>query len=129
VQPFGNVLYRLSVRGQDLRTYLERMVSRRRPIAHVSGVIVTYDSTATPGARIRRVQTSDGKPLADDAVYTVILNDFEYAGGDDLGFGGKELKAEPINVVDVDALVGYLRALPQPILAPKDARLVVQGIQ
>jgi 2',3'-cyclic-nucleotide 2'-phosphodiesterase (5'-nucleotidase family) len=129
VQPFGNVLYRVTVRGRDLRDYLERMVGRRRPIAHVSGLVVAYDSTKAPGARIGAVRMSDGKPLADDAIYRVVLNDFEFSGGDDLGFGGKEIRAEPLDIVDLDAIVDYLRALPQPVVAPKDARLVIQGTQ
>jgi hypothetical protein len=72
---------------------------------------------------------SDGRPLANDAIYRVILNDFEYSGGDDLGFAGKEIKAEPLDIMDLDAIVSYLRALPQPVAAPKDARLVIQGTQ
>ena len=38
VQPFGNVLYRVTVRGDDLRRYLERIVGGREPRVHVSGV-------------------------------------------------------------------------------------------
>ena len=30
IQPFGNTLYRLTVRGRDLRAYLERLVGTRR---------------------------------------------------------------------------------------------------
>ena len=55
----------------------------------------------------------------------MILNDFEYTGGSNLGFGAKEVSAEPTNIVDLDAFVQYVAALPQPVVAPREPRFVV----
>jgi 2',3'-cyclic-nucleotide 2'-phosphodiesterase (5'-nucleotidase family) len=62
VQPFGNVLYRVTVRGADLRTHLARMVARDRPRWHVSGLTVTFDSARTGDARLVDVTMADGTP-------------------------------------------------------------------
>ena len=124
VQPFGNVLYRVSIGGRDLRDYLERLVGRRRPIVHLSGVVVEYDTTRAPGARVVAVRVG-GKPLDDARTYTVVVNDFEYTGGSGLGFGTAAKRAENLDLVDLDAFVNYLARLPQPITPPADQRFVI----
>ena len=126
VLPWGNMLFRVTVRGSDLRDYLERLVSRRRPIVHVSGVTLTYDTARAPGARILAARMLDGSLLVDDRTYAVILNDFEYLGGSNLGFGDKVLSAENLGVTDLEAFVAYLRDQPQPVRAPSNARLIVK---
>ena len=124
VQPFGNILYRVTVAGRDLREYLERVVGRRRLIVHLSGAVVEYDTTRAPGSRLVSVSVG-GAPLADDRFYRVILNDFEYAGGSGLGFGSAAKRAENLNIVDLDAFTAYLRSRPQPVAAPTDKRFVI----
>ncbi|MDQ3515548.1 MAG: bifunctional metallophosphatase/5'-nucleotidase, partial [Gemmatimonadota bacterium] len=42
VQPFDNTLVRLTMRGSDLRRYLQQIVARGRPNAHVSGASIVY---------------------------------------------------------------------------------------
>jgi 2',3'-cyclic-nucleotide 2'-phosphodiesterase/3'-nucleotidase/5'-nucleotidase len=127
IEPFGNVLYRITVTGAALRSYLERLVSRQEPRVHVSGLTMTYDSTAAPGARLRRVALTNGAPLDDTAQYRVILNDFMALGGEGLGFTSGALRTEPLSVVDLDAFISYLRKLPQPVRAPADVRIASAG--
>jgi 2',3'-cyclic-nucleotide 2'-phosphodiesterase/3'-nucleotidase/5'-nucleotidase len=126
IQPFGNVLYRLTVTGSALQDYLEKLVARR-PNVHVSGVTVTYDSTAAPGSRIRSAKLADGTAIRPDGRYTVILNDFLATGGDGLGLETGALKSEILPLVDLDAFIAYLRSRPQPVHAPADRRLVATG--
>jgi 5'-nucleotidase len=123
IQPFGNTLSRVTVRGRDLRRYLERLVDRERPRVHVSGLTIDYDPARPAGARIAAVRMTDGRPLDDARLYAVILNDFLVTGGEGLGLAGRAASTTPLNVVDLDALVGYLRQLPQPVRAPADERL------
>jgi 2',3'-cyclic-nucleotide 2'-phosphodiesterase (5'-nucleotidase family) len=123
IQPFGNTLSRVTVRGRDLRQYLERLVDRERPRVHVSGLTIDYDPARPAGARIAAVRMTDGRPLDDARLYAVILNDFLVTGGEGLGLAGRAASTTPLNVVDLDALVGYLRQLPQPVRAPADERL------
>jgi 2',3'-cyclic-nucleotide 2'-phosphodiesterase (5'-nucleotidase family) len=126
IQPFGNRLVKLRVRGRDLRAYLERIVARREPNAHLSGVTVVYDSTRAPGNRIVSLTLAGGRPLADDSVYSIVMNDFMVAGGDGLGLGAAALSSEELNIVDLDALISYLEAQPKPVRAPRDQRLVLR---
>lgn len=126
VQPFGNVLYRVSIGGRDLRDYLERLVGRRRPIVHLSGVVIEYDTTRAIGSRIVGVRIG-GKPLDDARTYTVVVNDFEYTGGSGLGFGTAAKRGENLDLVDLDAFVHYLARQPQPVTPPVDKRFVILG--
>ena len=123
IQPFANTLYRMGVSGAALRAYLEKLVSKRLNV-HVSGVVVQYDSTRAAGARITSLRMADGSALRDDARYRLVLNDFLATGGDELGLGTVARSSEALPIVDLDAMVDYLRAMPQPIRAPMDRRLV-----
>ena len=124
VQPFGNILYRVTLAGRDLRAYLESLVSRRRPIVHIAGAVIDYDTTRAPGSRLTSVRVG-GVPLDDNRSYTVVVNDFEYTGGSGLGFGSAVGRAENLDLVDLDAFVDYLQHLPQPVTAPNDKRFVI----
>ncbi len=123
IQPFGNTLYRLTVRGRDLRAYLERLVGRDEINAHVSGVNVVYVPAKPTGSRISTVTMGDGRPLRDDATYTLVLSNFLLGGGDGLGLAVDAIKTEPLGIPDIDALVTYVRSQPQPLRAPFEARL------
>jgi 2',3'-cyclic-nucleotide 2'-phosphodiesterase (5'-nucleotidase family) len=124
VQPFGNTLYRLTVRGRDLRAYLERLVGRVEINAHVSGVNIVYLPAKPPGSRISTVtMADDGRPLRDDATYTLVLSNFLVGGGDGLGLAAEAIKTEPLGIPDIDALVSYVRAQRQPLRVPFEARL------
>ena len=126
IQPFGNVLYRLTVTGSALRDYLEKLVGKR-PNVHVSGVTVTYDSTAAPGSRIMSAKLASGANITLGGHYTVILSDFLATGGDGLGLEAGALKSEILPMVDLDAFIAYLKGRPQPVRAPTDRRLIATG--
>jgi 2',3'-cyclic-nucleotide 2'-phosphodiesterase (5'-nucleotidase family) len=126
IQPFANALNRLTVDGATLRRYLEKLVSRR-PNVHISGLTVTYDTTAAVGARIRSVRMRDGRALRDDGTYRLVLNDFLATGGDGLGLAGSARRTEVLPLVDLDALVAWLRRAPQPVQGPTDLRFIATG--
>ena len=126
IQPFANLLYRITVTGATLRAYLERLVARSDPRVHVSGLTITYDSTAAPGARLRTVTLDGGAPLDTAAQYRVVLNDFMALGGEGLGFTSGAIRTEPLSVVDLDAFIAHLRKLPQPVRAPAEPRIVAR---
>ena len=125
IHPFANVLFRVSLPGSSLRTYLERLVGRSIN-AHVSGVTVRYDPARPAGSRITSVVMSDGRPLRDEATYTLAINDFMVTGGDDLGLLPGAGTPTPANIVDLDALIDYSRSRPQPIQPPTDVRLIAE---
>ena len=126
IQPFANVLYRLTVSGTALQAYLEKLIDKR-PTVHVSGVVVTYDSTAAAGSRLTTARLVDGSLIRPEGRYTVVLNDFLATGGDGLGLNSAARRTEILPIVDLDAFVAYLHALPQPVRAPTDRRFIATG--
>jgi hypothetical protein len=53
----------------------------------------------------------------------VILNDFLATGGEGYNAAGRATASRPLNIVDLDALIDYLRSLPEPISAPAEVRI------
>ncbi|MEO6528162.1 MAG: 5'-nucleotidase C-terminal domain-containing protein [Gemmatimonadaceae bacterium] len=123
IQPFANLLYRVTVTGTALRAYLERLVARPLNV-HVSGVTIAYDSTRSAGSRIVTAVLDGGVPIEPTREYRLILNDFLATGGEGLGLASTAIKSEPLSTIDLDALIAYMRALPQPVRAPTDVRIV-----
>ena len=123
VQPFANTLVRYTVSGAVLRGYVERIVAKKLN-AHLSGLLVRYDSSRPADARIVSLTLSDGTPVSDSGTYTLTMNDFMSTGGDGLSLGASAMKVENLEIVDLDALVGYLRSRKGTVAAPEDARIV-----
>ena len=126
LQPFGNTLYSLTMTGAQLRGLLEAMLSKS-PNDHVSGLTARYDPTRPAGSRIVSVTMADGTPLSDTSTYNVILNDFLATGGEGYNAGGRATASKPLNIVDLDALIDYLKSLPAPIAAPTEVRIQPVG--
>ncbi|HET8771487.1 MAG TPA: 5'-nucleotidase C-terminal domain-containing protein [Gemmatimonadaceae bacterium] len=120
VQPFANRLVAVTVRGDALRRYLEGLVDGRSVRFHVSGLTIEYDSAAPPMARLRRVTMADGARLDDQRRYRIVMTDFLATGGDGVELG-QGATVEELNMVDLDALVTYLHALPAGRLVMTEA--------
>jgi len=123
IQPFGNTLYSLTMTGAQLRGLLEAMVARNAVDDHVSGMTIKYDSAAAKGSRLVSVTMADASPLSDTKTYNVIMNDFLATGGEGYNAGGRATSSKPTNIVDLDALIAYLKSLPSPISAPTEIRI------
>jgi 5'-nucleotidase len=126
VQSAQNGLVRIKLSGRQLQETLEHALDRQgRPIAQISGAVVTYDLKRPALQRIRTIELSGGKKLRPNEVYTLATDELLSAGAD--GFGVlAEQPAEPAGMLDVDALVTYLRRLPQPVVAPATQGFVAQ---
>jgi 2',3'-cyclic-nucleotide 2'-phosphodiesterase (5'-nucleotidase family) len=128
VQPFGNTLHRFTLRGTDLRAYLEKLVGGRTPPrVHVSGVTLTYDPSRPAGHRLGTAKLSGGRDIVESETYTLVMNNFMATGGDGLALGSEALRSEPLPIIDLDAFVDYLRQLPQPVRGPTEKRIVEVG--
>jgi 5'-nucleotidase len=108
--------------GAQLRGLLEAMVAKS-PNDHVSGLTITYDPSRPAGSRIVSVTMADGTPLSDARRYNVIMNDFLATGGEGYNAASRATASRPLNIVDLDALIDYLRSLPAPIAAPTEVRI------
>jgi 2',3'-cyclic-nucleotide 2'-phosphodiesterase (5'-nucleotidase family) len=123
LQPFQNELVTLDVTGAQLREALENGLGEGgRPSMHVSGMEVTYDPEAPQGARVREIRLTDGRVVSDADVVTVGLSEFVATGGDRYtSWLGAPMSRT--GLMDVDAVVDFLRGLPQPVQPPEVGRL------
>jgi 5'-nucleotidase len=123
VQPFQNRLVRLTLTGKVLRDALEHALAGAdgRPDAHVAGLAVWYDPAQPSGHRITRLRLADGATVDDAHTYTLAVSDFLATGGSGYAMLHNGSQDE-VGTTDLDALMQYLTALPQPIAAPEDTR-------
>ncbi|HJQ54612.1 MAG TPA: 5'-nucleotidase C-terminal domain-containing protein, partial [Gemmatimonadaceae bacterium] len=123
LQPFGNTLYELRMTGAQLRGLLEAMLTKGPVNDHVSGLTIKYDPMKPAGSRLVSATMADGTALNDARTYKVVVNDFLATGGEGYNAGGRATSATPLNIVDLDALIAYLKSLPSPITAPTEVRI------
>jgi 2',3'-cyclic-nucleotide 2'-phosphodiesterase (5'-nucleotidase family) len=123
IQPFGNTLYSLTMTGAQLRGLLEAVLGKNSVDDHVSGLTIKFDPSKPKGSRLVSATMADGTPLSDTKTYNVIVNDFLATGGEGYNAGGRAAASKPLNIVDLDALIDYLKTLPEPITAPTEVRI------
>jgi 5'-nucleotidase len=123
VQPFGNVMTKMTMTGQQIVDVLNQEWSAdpNGRILQVSGLAFTWDSTRAANARVVSV-TVGGAPIDPAKTYSVTVNNFLSTGGDGFtGFTkGTIVSGGPS---DLDALVAYVGGLPQPFAAPAGGRI------
>lgn len=124
VQPFGNNLYKVTMRGSQFRDYLERILGAgSNPNVHISGFNVTYDPKGAAGARVKDIHLPEGRTLSDAATYTIVINDF-MLGNDPFAIRDKSIITTPLPFTDQEATIKYLRSQPQPLPVPTEVRIV-----
>lgn len=124
LQPFANTLVTLDLTGEQLLGTLEHVLSGRGPDAHVSGLTVRYDPAAPSGSRVREAVLSDGARVVRTGRYSVTVNNFMQEGGSGYTLLTRGSNVRQTGIVDLDALVAYLRAQPTPIPVPPVGRFV-----
>jgi len=99
--PFTDMVVKLEIRGADLRAALEHGLAQTDRVGggflQLSGARVVWDPRLAPGRRIVDVSVT-GKPLADDAVYTVAVPGYLVRGGD-----GYTVFAHAKTIVDAES--------------------------
>lgn len=122
VQPFGNLVVRFTLSGRELKEVVEHALRGGAP-EFLSGVRIEYDPDQPAGRRIVDARLADGTEIDDDARYTLGTSNFLGDGGG----GYRMLVGKPREEMDtmlLDALIAYLRSLPQPVTGPTDVRTV-----
>lgn len=116
LQPFENRMVRLTMSGAQIRDVAEKAVSGAQPDMHISGFTVVYNPSAPTGQRVERMLLPNGDLITDSGTYTVAVTDFLALGtGDGYRAFGQAKKREDIDLIDLDALIQYLRKQPQPV--------------
>jgi 2',3'-cyclic-nucleotide 2'-phosphodiesterase (5'-nucleotidase family) len=124
VQPFGNTLYRVKMTGAQVKEYFEKLLGGGRVDFHVSGATIGYDPSRPSGSRIVSLRLADGRTLSDNATYNVVMSNFMVTGGSNMG-PPAGTQSTPLNIVDLDALVDYMRSLKAPVTAPAQTRIFI----
>lgn len=113
VLPFGNYIVTKKLNGSSLNTVLERAVKalpeENGGFLQVSGLSFTVDQSAPTGGRVKNVMI-DGEPLDITAEYTIAVNDFLAAGGDDFPMLGKAKTLGEFSALD-EALMRHVNRL------------------
>jgi 5'-nucleotidase len=123
--PFKNELVLIKLRGQDLKTGLEKVLqtyqvqSLRGAYPYASGLRFHVDATQPEGSRLTHIEFKDRKtnqwePLAMDRVYQVLTNDFLAQGKDGYQmFAGLERQTPPSNIGLQQSLIAHLQTAKQ----------------
>jgi len=123
IQPFGNSVVRMNLTGQQIYTLLnQQWLNQPFPrILQISGLTYTWDNNLPIGNRIVEVR-KNGVPIGLTTVYSVAVNSFIAAGGDNFTIltQGTNLVG---GLVDLDALIAHIETLPQPFMATIEGRI------
>src|SRR5690606_6734725 len=92
VLPFSNTLATVDISGADVIDALENGVSDVENgagrVPQVAGLQYTWDQSQLAGSRIVEVLVPEGDgwvPIDEEAIYTVVTNDYMRRGGDGYG--------------------------------------------
>jgi len=97
ILPFENTIVTMKITGAQLKRSLAVRLTA------VSGVRAVFDLRKPKDERLVSVTLEDGSPILDHATYTVAINDFMQAGGDDYTefANGTDVKDAGIRLRDV----------------------------
>lgn len=122
-QPFGNVLVRLELTGDQIRRLLEQQWQGTRVrLLPVAGLRYAWDARRIDGQRCRACivelrEAGSGRPIEPARRYPVTVNSYLADGGDDFAVL-LEATARRGGPLDVDGLADWFAAQPQPVVAP-----------
>lgn len=123
LQPFANTLVTMVLTGAQLLEALEQgLTDEGTPDAHVSGIRVEVRPDAPRGSRVESVRLEDGTPVRPGGSYTVTVNDFMAEGGSGYTALLQGAGVVRTGIVDLDALIEHIRALPTPLPLPDASR-------
>lgn len=125
MQPFGNSLVRMDLTGQQIYDLLNQQWAATQPFPRIlstSGLTYTWDFTRPSGDRVTEVRRN-GALIDRQATFSVTVNSFIAAGGDNFTvlLQGKNQVG---GLLDLDALIAYIQALPQPFSAAIEGRII-----
>lgn len=123
--PFTDMVVKLEMRGADLRAALEHGLTQTDRVGggflQLSGARVVWDPRLAPGRRIVDVSVA-GKPLADDAAYTVAVPGYLVRGGD-----GYTVFGHAKTIVDAESGPQVSQVVIDAIAARADIAPAVDG--
>ena len=83
--------------------------------------MVRYDPAKARGSRVVSMRRPSGAAIQPGRTYVLALSDFLQGGGEGLNML-RTLRSRRTGKTDLEALVAYLKAMPQPVVAPTEVR-------
>jgi 2',3'-cyclic-nucleotide 2'-phosphodiesterase (5'-nucleotidase family) len=123
LQPFANTLVTMDLTGAQIVRAVENSLSGGRSGGHFSGIRVRYSPSAAVGQRVVQVMLEDGSIFDPNAMYRVTVNNFLAEGGDNYSVLLEGRVVQRTGIVDLDALVAYLRGA-LPLVLPAADRMI-----
>ena len=130
IQPFNNDLVKMELTGQQIVDLLNQQWAGQ-PYARIlktSGISYTWSdgdgdaNTLADNAVVSSSISINGNPIDLNATYSVTVNSFMAAGGDNFTVLVQGLN-RVIGPVDLDALIAYIKSLPQPFTSIIENRI------
>ncbi len=109
IQPFGNVLNKVTLSGADLEKVLNNQIAASGLDFHVAGFHYTWDPATL---KVVDLTLPDGTPLDPTKEYTVVVNNYMY-GNAKYGIGELSKNME-VGPEDLEATIAYVKTLQQP---------------
>ncbi|WP_210608235.1 bifunctional 2',3'-cyclic-nucleotide 2'-phosphodiesterase/3'-nucleotidase [Priestia flexa] len=109
IQPFGNVLNKVTLSGADLEKVLNNQIAASGLDFHVAGFHYTWDPATL---KVVDLTLPDGTPLNPTKEYTVVVNNYMY-GNAKYGIGELSKNME-VGPEDLEATIAYVKTLQQP---------------
>jgi 5'-nucleotidase len=123
-QPFKNSLVKMELTGQRIYDLLNQQFApyqTHNRILQISGLSYTWDAGRPGNDRLVEIRQG-GAAIDRSATYTVTVNSFLADGGDKFSIFATGTN-RVLGPVDLEALVAYLKKLPQPFTAAIDGRI------
>lgn len=120
--PFENAVIKLSMKGSDIAALLEQQWQNDRTyMLQISGITYSYNTNNSQGHRVSSIKINN-QPLQVNQMYSVATNDLLYNGGDNFTMmtKGKYIETDG---KDIEALVAYIKSLPQPFNVAIEGRI------
>ncbi|MGO4900179.1 5'-nucleotidase C-terminal domain-containing protein [Bacillus sp. GM2] len=122
IQPFGNVLVRLEIKGRDLYDIIDAQISPSYgPDYSISGFTYTWDPKTNKTADIF---LEDGTPIDVDRTYTLTVNNFMASASGSKYLPISRLGKNPVTgPEDIEATVEFVKSFKEPIAYAPEGRI------
>ncbi len=122
IQPFGNVLVRLEIKGRDLYDIIDAQISPSYgPDYSISGFTYTWDPKTNKTADIF---LEDGTPIDVDRTYTLTVNNFMASASGSKYLPISRLGKNPVTgPEDIEATVEFVKSFKEPIAYAAEGRI------
>ncbi|QKE73358.1 bifunctional 2',3'-cyclic-nucleotide 2'-phosphodiesterase/3'-nucleotidase [Arthrobacter citreus] len=118
IQPFGNVLNKVMLSGQDIETVLNNQITDKGLDFHIAGFKYTWDSSTR---KVVDILLPDGNKIDPNKEYSVVVNNYMY-GNIKYGIGELSTNLE-VGPEDLQATVDYVKSLPRPFVYEVEGRI------